>query len=403
MPRLADASPPKGTHGEIMNPGVTASDETLNERLRRRREEFGASIGQVAAWAGIEPGRLKEIEAGSPIRSWEFDAICRALAVDSGALASGRDRTPRRSVARFKAASWVDPTPEDYRTLSLAAELGRIGGFLGKSVHQWSRLASMRSPEPVVAGMEPWKQGYRLGENTRRSLAPQPGPIRNLESLLKNLGVHVARVEFSSKDLDAASLWERDSLPIILLNSRSGRSRSSLSRRALLAHELCHLLHDSGETDLTTQLSWSENTGNYNEEIEQRARAFAPAFLAPRDEVRHWFRADSGQLIHDPQDKVRKLARRWGFSLRGAIWHAKNCDLIQADDAESMSRNLPDEDHAWSHEFETSGQDVEIGGTSELGHEVSPIVRGLLADLVADAATAGVISESRGREIATWK
>lgn len=388
-----------------MATAASSTHETLNDRLRRRREELGASIGQVAGWASLDAERLSRIEAGSPIRSWEFDAICRALAVDSGALARGFDRTPRRSVARFKAASWVDPTPDDFRTLSLAAELGRIGGFLAQEVERPSRLAELRSPEPVGDRREPWKQGYLLGENARRALAPRPEPIRDLEELLTGWGVHIARVAFSSRDLDAASLWERGSLPVILLNSHSQRSQSSLSRRALLAHELCHLLHDSGEKnkDLTTQLSWSEDTGNYQDAIEKRARAFAPAFLAPRDEVRHWFNAGTGKGLRDPERMVEELARRWGFSFRGAIWHAKNCRLIKSAAAKELDRSTPDRDHEWSDEFEQAMHEPRATAGVGPDEEIAPMAEGFLASLVHEAVRRGIVSAGRGREIVTWK
>lgn len=385
-----------------MTSKISTLSETLNERLRRRREELGASVDKAASWAGLDPERLEEIEGGAPLQSSELDAVCRGLAVDSGALARGGDRSPRRSVARFKAAAWVDPEPEDFRTLSLAAELGRIGGFLSERTGNPSRLADLRAPEPVSGTSEPWRQGYLLGENARRVLEPRTGPIVDLEALLRSWRVHVARVELSSPHLDAASLWERGSLPVILLNTRSSRLRSSLSRRALLAHELCHLLHDSGDRDLTTQLSWSEHAGNYEDEVEQRARAFAPAFLAPRDEVRSWFRAGAGKRIHDPERKVEALARHWGFSLRGAVWHAKNCGIIQARTAEALSRSVPEGEHSWADEFEVAEPDSEGPALETFGDGISPFARGLLADLAAEAATAGVISAGRGREIVTW-
>lgn len=385
-----------------MTSRILSSQETLQDRLRRRREEFGASIEKAAAWAGLEPGRLREIEEGAPLHSWEFDAICRGLAVDSGAIARGRDHKPRRSVARFKSASWIDPEPEDFRTLSLAAELGRIGGFLAQQVGGPSRLADLRASRPVSAKSEPWKQGYRLGENARRVLESRTGPIIELEALFRGWGVHVARVAFSSTNLDAASLWERDSLPVILLNTRSSRSQSSLSRRALLAHELCHLLHDSGDRDITTQLSRSENAGNYQDEVEQRARAFAPAFLAPRDDVRSWFRAGPGKRIHDPVKKVEALARRWGFSLRGAIWHAKNCGIIQPGTADTLDRSGESQEHPWADDFEREGPDFGAAEPRGLREDISPVAEGLLASLVAEATLAGVISEGRGREIVTW-
>lgn len=215
-------------------------------------------------------------------------------------------------------------------------------------------------------------------------------------------GVHIARVSFSSANLDAASLWEEDALPVILLNERSPRSRSVLSRRALLSHELCHLLHDSGDRDLTTQLSWAEDTGNYRREIEQRARAFAPAFLAPRDEVRQWFRSGPGRRIHDPGAKVEELARRWGFSLRGAVWHAKNCGVISSRTATTLDRTTVDEEHGWSGEFEQVNGEASEDGGREWGEPVAPVAEDLIASLVSRAVASGCISEGRGREIVTW-
>jgi len=375
----------------------------LNDRLRQRRQEFGASIERVARWAGIGPERLAEIEGGSAIRSWEFDAICRALAVDSGALARGLDRTPRRSVARFRAARWAQPAAEDLRTLSLAAELGRIGGSLAQGIDRQARLARLRSPQPIDEKSKPWRQGYRLGENARRALEPLPGPIRSLEGLLTEWGVHVGRVEFTSAELDAASLWEGGALPVILLNTKSIRTRSALSRRPLLAHELCHLLHDSGENDLTTEISWGEGTPGYREAVEQRARAFAPAFLAPRDEVTHWFAAGEGRRIRKPESKVKELAERWGFSLRGAIWHAKNCGIIPPAAAGDLDSRTQDQDHPWSAQFETDGREPVGAAPPAAAYESAGIAQGLLSRLVAEAATTSLISEGRAREILTWR
>jgi len=386
-----------------MSSSSQSPQEPLGHRLKRRRKELGASLDQLAQWSGIDAVRLGEIEDGQPMRSWEFEAVSRGLAVDPGALARGGDQSPRRSVARFRSADWVEPLPGDLRLLSLAAELGRIGGFLAsQSSHQASPLTDLRAPMPISGREEPWRQGYRLGENARWALHPKPGPIEELEALLIDRRVHVARVSFSSSRLDAASLWEADALPIILLNRRSRRTSSTLSRRSLLAHELCHLLHDSGDRDLTTQLTWGENAGNFNRETEQRARAFAPAFLAPRDEVRQWFRSGHGRRLRSPGAKVEELARRWGFSLRGAIWHAKNCQVISAKTAATLDRKTTTEDHEWSGDFERTRRDAVEEARLEPPETAAPIADGLLADLVAQAVAAGSISEGRGREIVSW-
>lgn len=376
---------------------------SLSERIQRRRKDLGADVDTVAGWASLDGSRLREIESGSPMPPWEYEAICRALAVDSGVLARGRDRSPKRSVARFRKAASTEPSPDDLRTLALASEISRVGGFLASQLQRPARLADLREAHPVSEWEEPWKQGYRLGELARQALIPQPGPIHNLEGSLVDFGTHIARIPFTSPDLDAASLWEHEALPVILLNTASPRLDSALSRRALLAHELCHLLHDVGEGDLTTELTWGEGTGDWNTATEQRARAFAPAFLAPRSEVQHWFQADSGKRIRQPEAKVRELASRWGFSLRGAVWHAKNCEIIGARTANELDLRLQHEDHRWNDDFETDHTVLsQAPSLLEPGQQVSPVVSGLIAELTASAASAGVISEGRAREILTW-
>jgi len=310
--------------------------------------EMTATREQVAQWSGLPEARVTQIEAGDSMAAWEFEELTRGLAVDSGALTRGGARSPRRSLARFRtAAGQISLEAADLRLLALAAEAGRIGGFLARDLSVPIRLEDARRAHPVQEDTPPWKQGYLLGEAARRRLVPTSGPVPELERVLGELGIHVARVTFQADELEAASFWEHGAMPVILVNRSSSAARSSLSRRALLAHELCHLLHDSGEQDLTTQVTWSEGAAGWNEDVEQRARAFAPAFLAPRDEVGHWFRAGEGRSIRKPEGKVKALAKRWGFSLKGAVWHAKNCQIIKQSTAEHLVVDLSRAEHDW--------------------------------------------------------
>lgn len=383
---------------------MSTEKPTLQSRLRKRREDLGATISQAADWMGLDSGRLHEIESGAGLSAWELEAVSRGLAIDSRALKQGIENSPRRSVARFRAMAPDVLNPEDLRTLSLAAEIGLIGGYLAEKSGRASQLADLRNPLPIQENEEVWKQGYGLGEIARRALPIQAGPIRDLEQLLVDLGVHIARVELSSPSLDAASLWESDALPTILLNSKSPRVQSVLSRRALLAHELCHLLHDSGENDLTRPLTSAEGSGSYHAEIEQRARAFAPAFLAPRPDIRHWFSLGGGSTIGDAEARVESIAKRWGFSQRGAVWHAKNCGVIRSSTAVKLDQAYTVDSHPWSVDFETSARGFEAASSQSLRcrNDIAPIARGLLATIVEASATAGFISEGRACEILTW-
>ncbi len=307
-------------------------------------------------------------------------------------------------MARFRSAAGRDLAPSDRRALALASELGRIGGQLRRLLGREAAIESLRRPKAVAHEPAPWKQGYRLGEAARKACPRPSGPIVDLESLLRDLGVGIAWIEFSDLDLEAASLWEPGTVPLILLNSSARHALRALPRRAAMAHELCHLLHDSGENDLTTHLSWHEEQHQHAAAVEQRARAFSPAFLAPKDEVRHWFRAGPGRNVRQPRSKVRRLAKHWGLSFFGAIWHAKNCRIIQSKTAEHLKVDpVSSERQEWANGFETnrtaSSGSVLLNKTEI---QVSPLARGSIAELTVAAAESGMISEGRAREILTW-
>jgi Zn-dependent peptidase ImmA (M78 family) len=222
-----------------------------------------------------------------------------------------------------------------------------------------------------------------------------------MERWLSELPVHVARVRFSTDDLEGASVWESGATPVILLNERAGRVTYSLSRRAILAHELCHLLHDGGDADIATRVSSSEGRGNYEEAVEQRARGFAPAFLAPRDQLRSW--AGEARLPRDPRGFVAEVARHWGLSYEGAIWHAKNTGLIEPNVAAALSaeRVLPD---LPTDDFE--GEEIGFPPSMlnpDLPDESSQLMDGWATRAVVEALESSAISLGRAKELLAWR
>ncbi len=265
-----------------------AMQTSLMKRVFQRAKEMGLEQ-DLARLSGLGDTRMNVIRCGEPVSSTEFELICRALAVDSGAIYTGDASNPARSPVRFRAATAIgNPSPTDVRLLALAAEQGRILGYfmhlLGKEV----RLRRHRRTVGIQ-GRELWRQGYELGEAARAAVAPTGSPLLDLPRRLNEAGVHVAMIPMSSRNVDAASIWEPNAVPIVLVNSKSHVLNHPGTFHASLAHEACHLLHDAGERDLdlTTNVSWgTEGTGNYHDDLEVRARAFAPAFLAPRDYLR---------------------------------------------------------------------------------------------------------------------
>ncbi len=372
------------------------------EGVFQRAEEMGL-LPELANLSRLEDKRIHAIRDGAPLSSTEFELLCRALAVDSGAMYAGSASIPKRSPARFRAATAAEsPNPTDIRLLALAAEQGRILGHLLSLSGKTVPLSRYRR-SVGVEGNETWRQGYQLGESAREALAPTGGPLYDLPSLLNQSGVHVARVSMSP-GIDAASIWEPDAVPVLLINANNHHVINHPGIfRACLAHELCHLLHDAGERNLTTRVSWGlEGKGNYHENLEVRARAFAPAFLSPRNYIQSWYDGLNPELKTNSIKMVQILAETWGFSFEGAAWHAQNCGLIEPQEADRLAE-LQRKPLISLENFEIQEDDYPLSMVHKTLPERTPALwRGWASIVVLEALEEGHISLGRAREILTW-
>jgi Zn-dependent peptidase ImmA (M78 family) len=353
---------------------------------------------------GLSAERLAQIRSGATYTADEYEQLCRALAVDPTVMFRGEETSPSRLPARFRAAMVLGgPRGSDLRLLALAGEQGRILAHLVTSLGRRVALLGLREVRPPRTSRETWREGYELGERARARLELPRGPIRDLESVLTQLGVHIARGHFTRPEIDAASVWQPDAVPIILLNEESGRSGHPGAVRATLAHELCHLLHDAGEQDLTTQVSWgAEGTGNYSDMVEVRARAFAPAFLAPRLEVRGWFAKQPKRVQEDARRTIHALGGHWGLSFEGAAWHAKNCGVVDPADAEALAATPLGE---WIDLSDFASQPNWVPPAMvhpDLPARAEGLWEGSATGIVLDALSEGVITSGRASELLTW-
>ncbi|HEY4159823.1 MAG TPA: XRE family transcriptional regulator [Polyangiaceae bacterium] len=359
----------------------------IGKMVRSCREDYAITPERLCELASVPLPRIHEIEKGAVPTIGELVALASALGVDPAALRRGNPASdPKRSAARFRSSfGGLALESADVRLLAKGAEVGRICGFLGRLLAEPpSPVATARSVVPIRSGSPPWQQGYDLGQKARIRLASTRAAIPSIQGLLESLGVHVAMVPFKSTEIEAASLYEADASPVILLNSNSSRTADPLPRRAALAHELCHLLHDGGERDLMTAVSRPEDHVEY----EQRANGFAPSFIAPGA----WVAPES----KEPGALVLQVGYVWGFSYEGAVWHTKNLKLITPEKAQAL---LDDRKPILADGFElpaprllpNEGSDIEIGS----------LARGLLSDRVVRSLADGLISRGRAREILT--
>ena len=362
----------------------------IGAEIRRQRVGYGFSANDLAGLAGISPARLAAIEAGTAPSTWEIFALAGALASDPAALWRGEaNKSIKRSTARFRAPQGVNTiSPRDARLLAQCAELGRLVQHLRDALDDPpSPVVAARDVLPVDPQLEPWDHGYRLGVQARKRLWPERATIISLEDCFEQLGIHIAWVEFEANDVLAASLYEPGAAPVIALNLSAGRVQQTLSRRAVLAHELCHLLHDGGEADLLTLIS----RPNEQKPYEQRANGFAPSFLAPGG----WLDLE----VADPRSFVLGIAQRWGLSFEGAAWHAKNAGRIMPEQAEELV--------ASPQAVPTNSFDIKQPRRepASLGVDVvpSPLTQGLLAEVTLRALEAELITKGRAAEILTLR
>ena len=127
------------------------------------------------------------------------------------------------------------------------------------------------------AQLSPGEQGSRLGEKASELLAPNSEDWIDVLAILDAMGAKVTDIELSDTDLRAVSLFGPTQRPHILINSKTRWAQSLGARRFTLAHELCHLILDREYGDELAIASgpWAPAA------IEQRANAFAAAFLMP--------------------------------------------------------------------------------------------------------------------------
>jgi Zn-dependent peptidase ImmA (M78 family)/transcriptional regulator with XRE-family HTH domain len=353
---------------------------------RDLREQLGLDLDALAELADIDARRLAEIEGGAEPFLDEVVGLARALAIEPREVLDGVSISSRSPV-RFRTAALLDAhalAPADVRLLARAAEAGRIlASLLALLGRPPSRLPQLRDVIGVRPRPQPWKQGYALGDKARKLVGERGAPLASVQRVLEELGVHVAFARFTSDTIDAASLYEHGASPVVVVNTASKRAEQRLSRRAILAHELCHLLYDGGTRDLLTIVSRHDEEA---ERVEQRANGFAPSFIAPRASV-------GEPSAVDPTDVVMQLGTAWGLSFRGAVWHAKNLQLITAAAAEKLGVHKLSVDPAG---FELERARVVAPGDAP---PPSPLAHGLLSDVAIATFERGAISAGRLREI----
>lgn len=371
---------------------------SVESAFRKRRERLGLSVEEVARAVNLPPDEVELAETNSGIASIRsMDRIAFALGMDENLLAwRPHEVADDRLAIRLKTLQTTE-REGDVRlsvgavlALTEAASIIRVQSQLQETLGLEGRAAEFE-PYPYYGSPEnpAWSVGYDLADKTRARLGLGNRPIDSMRALVEDtLGIPVAQARMSPRIAGATvSAMDGDGRARrgIVLNT-VGQNRNVWARRATLAHEMAHLLYDPEDMLEKTRVdSYEANeadpeNGYCSDFVEQRANAFAIAFLAPNGEARRIARPPTSG------ESVSRLMSRFGISLTSARFHLNNVNWGQhpTPDLDEIPQTYPSDEQRAAEDF--AADYFPINNT--------PIQRrGRFAGLVASACENNLISD----------
>lgn len=164
-----------------------------------------------------------------------------------------------------------------------------------------------------------YDQGYWVATWLRRRLNKAlDQPVQPAE-ILKAWNVNLQDFKLENSGLDALACWGDKHGPAILINQVEESSAAhKFGENSTLAHEICHLLLDRGDTLPVAEVL----NGNSPEHLEKRARAFAAEFLLPRDTA-----AQIVQKTESLKESIEQLSNTYRVSEQLVSLQIKNSSI----------------------------------------------------------------------------
>ena len=274
--------------------------------LKRRRNVLSFDRRSVARAASVSESKVAAVENSGPgVAIGDANRIAFVLGVDERFLAFRPDGAGEDGLAVRLRTLRNRGSNHAVRVSATTALLFAEAASIVRVQHRlrdWLGIESESDRfEPVAdygsSARPAWKVGYDLAAEARNALGLGRAPIHSMRALVEErLGIPVVQAplpgntEIAGATVAAADDSEGEVRGIVL--NTLGANENVWVRRATLAHELGHLLFDPPERLGNLRVdSYDEGRTDPQDEgaadfVEQRANAFAVAFLAPNDAVR---------------------------------------------------------------------------------------------------------------------
>ncbi len=348
---------------EYSGAALLESTGAIERTLYRRRKDLGLSVESVAGAAGVNADLVRQAEQqASRLPTRDLETVAFVLGLDERLLAFDEIGCADRPLA-FRLKTLQQPAATDSPSISAgtalvfaeAASVIRVQWMLMNWLGQSDAEITFQPSTDYGSQQNPaWRVGYYLAEKTRAQLELENcEPIPSMRDLVeKDLGIPVVQAQLqpsiagatiTTKGVDGSDVRG------FVLNTL-GENTNVWVRRATLAHELGHILHDPTQElkrlRIDSYLGTLANPEDPNPDyVEQRANAFAIAFLAPPKSVR-----DMTPTPMEARD-VGEVMQTFGISYTAARYHVFNAHYREDSLPEQTELPGPSEDWRSAEDF----------------------------------------------------
>lgn len=203
-----------------------------------------------------------------------------------------------------------------------------LSAFVQELPDQPAKLNFTMAAAEDVQGLRPGPMGSAIGDEAWAELSGSASTPVDIESILARIGVAVRDVKLSDSNVRSVCVLTGDRAAMAI-NPGFAHGEAVAVRRFSLAHELCHLLID-GDRAVSLAIAsgpWAPL------DLEQRANAFAAAFLMPSELVGG---VVLGSVSRVPADLARLVARTFVVPFTSAVDRLRNLGEFSPSEADFL-------------------------------------------------------------------
>lgn len=290
----------------------------LGSKLRRYREQFQATVGEVASATGIDAARLGEYEEGKrePMGD-EILILADYFKCDYKFFVSNEKTAPFEQTEMLFRRLGDRLNRTDRWAIQEFLFLCDCEAYLHKACGVDTRPFAFTKKGTYFKG-----HGLEAADGLRAHLGLGPRAVpSNIFQSFRTLGIHIFRRRLENDEISGLYIRHPTAGQCVLVNYDEDVFR----QRFTVAHEAGHAILDADE-DLVVSGRWQKK-----DLVEMRANKFAAAFLVPTDAI-PGLRAEEWT-----PDRTSEVAARLHVNVRTLGLRLKELNFVNESQADALT------------------------------------------------------------------